>query len=566
MLAALRRILERLRGRPSAPPSIRSRLLIALAIAAAPGVLFAAFEAQRQFQQATRAVAAERTARTQQLGAEVDGVMQGALQLLEGLTGVTPVRDAGSACSEVLRGALSAARYTALVRLDVSGMPVCASSPAPQVLRSVEGEAWFEALHEGAPAAVSPALLGQYSERRILILGRPVVRDGAFAGALTVGIDTEWLNTFLANIAPPGRGGVFILDSRNALVAGAVRRAVPETLQAAVQEAAGAADHDAGRRLLERHGYSAVSLPLRADGLRLFVLQPRAEQAIGWRASLIVISPLMVCALSLIAVWLSLQHWVLRWHAWLGDAARAFGAGRPLPQLEGMPPREIKGHFLAFADAVDRVAAREVELAAAVESNLKLSRELHHRVKNNLQILSSLASRQQRRMQDSGARRALSESRAYLLAISLIYRFLEGPEELGAIDLRAYLSELSRQLHLLLLRERFGEDLHLDLAQATATADEVGSIGLIVADCFIAGSRSSSAQPLSALVRWRGASLETPWALEVEISGARLPGAVDGEMIQQLARQLKAGEVEFGPQGLRLGSAAAAPSPVVTQA
>lgn len=555
MLAVWRRIREQLAGAIRSPASVRSRLLFAVAVAAAPGILFAAFEAQRQFTLATRAVAMERAAATHQLGAEVDAVLQGGFQLLEGLHGMEAVRDITTECSAVLRQALSAQRYSALARIDAQGMPRCYSlPPAAGRPSSVGNDGWFRALRDGAQTAVSEVRHSQFSGARILLLGRSEVRDGAFAGALAVGLNTEWLDSYLASRLPVRNGAVFVLDAKGQIVARARSRLDPTRAAEALRRAKARTLPGAPLQTRALGGLSVTSAPVRAEGLRLFLLQPRTEEAIGWRASLILISPLILCVLWLLAVWLALHYWVLRWHGRLAEEARAFSEGRTLAPLRGRPPLEIRAHLLAFASAVRRIRERETELAAAVETNLALSRELHHRVKNNLQILSSLASRQQRRIQNSAARKALSESRAYLLAISLIYRYLDGPEELGGIHLRPYLSELMQQLHLLL--DRCGQEPVLDLAEARASADEVGAIGLIVAECCIVGSRAEPPIEGQPRIMWRGSSLQQPWRLELLLPGFKLSlSDIDLEMVQQLARQLKAEEVIIGAQGVRIGSA-----------
>ena len=241
---------------------------------------------------------------------------------------------------------------------------------------------------------------------------------------------------------------------------------------------------------------------------------------------------------------------MLRWHVHLVAAARAFADGRPLPPLPGDPPAEIEEQATAFTDAVQKARARESLLAEAVQTNMQLSRELHHRVKNNLQILSSLANRQQRRTPDPAVARALAESRAQLLAISLVYRFLKSPGELNTIDLAAYLRELTNQLDLLL-----GGDLHqqrftLDLEPATASADEVGALGLVVAECFIGASRTppKDGGGWRMNLHWRGPDLAGPWRLSIEGSEAVLCGAIDLAMIRETARQLKASLVQT-PEG-----------------
>jgi two-component sensor histidine kinase len=75
-----------------------------------------------------------------------------------------------------------------------------------------------------------------------------------------------------------------------------------------------------------------------------------------------------------------------------------------------------------------------------------LMREIHHRVKNNLQVISSLLNMQQRSLQDPAARAAMSDTRQRITALSLIYRALYQSPDLKRVDVRQFLEELIAQL------------------------------------------------------------------------------------------------------------------------
>ncbi|HET9161255.1 MAG TPA: sensor histidine kinase, partial [Caulobacteraceae bacterium] len=72
--------------------------------------------------------------------------------------------------------------------------------------------------------------------------------------------------------------------------------------------------------------------------------------------------------------------------------------------------------------------------------------EIHHRVKNNLQIISSLVSMQQRSLGDPAARAAMQDTRQRISALALIYRALYQGPDLKRVDLRQFLEELTAQL------------------------------------------------------------------------------------------------------------------------
>uniref|UniRef100_UPI003784B566 sensor histidine kinase n=1 Tax=Phenylobacterium sp. TaxID=1871053 RepID=UPI003784B566 len=75
-----------------------------------------------------------------------------------------------------------------------------------------------------------------------------------------------------------------------------------------------------------------------------------------------------------------------------------------------------------------------------------LMREIHHRVKNNLQVISSLLNMQQRALSDPAARAAMSDTRQRITALALIYRALYQGPDLKRVDLRPFLEELTAQL------------------------------------------------------------------------------------------------------------------------
>jgi two-component sensor histidine kinase len=75
-----------------------------------------------------------------------------------------------------------------------------------------------------------------------------------------------------------------------------------------------------------------------------------------------------------------------------------------------------------------------------------LMKELHHRVKNNLQIVSSLLSLQSNRLEDETAQKALQEGQYRIEAMSLIHRKLYQTDDVSGVNIRAFMNELSESL------------------------------------------------------------------------------------------------------------------------
>ncbi len=75
-----------------------------------------------------------------------------------------------------------------------------------------------------------------------------------------------------------------------------------------------------------------------------------------------------------------------------------------------------------------------------------LMKELHHRVKNNLAIVSSLLNMQSSRLEDKNAVKAVKEGQMRVQAMSLIHQRLYKTEDVSVVDMKNYLVELAESL------------------------------------------------------------------------------------------------------------------------
>ena len=92
----------------------------------------------------------------------------------------------------------------------------------------------------------------------------------------------------------------------------------------------------------------------------------------------------------------------------------------------------------AMAEAI---AARDGSLRASLDEKDAMMREIHHRVKNNLQVISSLLNLQERALSDPAARSAMADTRRRVAALALIYRALYQGSDLKQVDVRQFLAD-----------------------------------------------------------------------------------------------------------------------------
>ncbi len=96
-------------------------------------------------------------------------------------------------------------------------------------------------------------------------------------------------------------------------------------------------------------------------------------------------------------------------------------------------------------DVTERKVAEE-NIKAALQEKEVLLREIHHRVKNNMQVISSLLYLQASRVETRQAKEALLESQQRIVAMAMIHETLYGSENLAAINLSTYLKNLVHHL------------------------------------------------------------------------------------------------------------------------
>jgi PAS domain S-box-containing protein len=131
---------------------------------------------------------------------------------------------------------------------------------------------------------------------------------------------------------------------------------------------------------------------------------------------------------------------------------------------------------LVLRDRRER-AAFEAELRRSLAEKETLLREVHHRVKNNLQIVSSLVNMQADRLADPAARAALAECSDRVRAMSLVHQVLYGGDHLGSVPLAEYARSLAEHL-----RDSLAPQcaMTFDLAEVHVSLEDAVPCGLIL--------------------------------------------------------------------------------------
>jgi len=164
---------------------------------------------------------------------------------------------------------------------------------------------------------------------------------------------------------------------------------------------------------------------------------------------IMILLPVLMWLLAAIIGWLIVDRLLLRP---LTAMQRAISAYRPgetdfQPPAARSPAREISDLGDAFDDVTRTVARHEAELEAAVERQTRLVREVHHRVKNNLQVVASLLNIHSRGSRSDEVAAAYASIQRRVDALAVVHRnHYAELEKTPGVALRALISELGASL------------------------------------------------------------------------------------------------------------------------
>jgi signal transduction histidine kinase len=210
--------------------------------------------------------------------------------------------------------------------------------------------------------------------------------------------------------------------------------------------------------------------------------------------------PVVIGIAAIIIVNVAVEAMVMHWLTYFERLARAYARGRY--SLRPKRLMEAPLEFRALGEAVEEMAAsvehRDQALREALDDQTVLLREVHHRVKNNLQIVGSLLSLQASRSDDPAVRDALQDALVRIDAMALSQKFMQQKEEIeeriSAVELfDAFANQIRARLG--------GRGRSLSLSTDIESGDlplETGSrLVLVAAEALICAFRSTDQDPLA---------------------------------------------------------------------
>lgn len=259
------------------------------------------------------------------------------------------------------------------------------------------------------------------------------------------------------------------------------------------------------------------------------------------------LSPFLMWLLAAGIAWFVVDRLLIRPLRRLRTVVSAYQPGEIIEPVRGsdIPAQEIRELGDTFQGLSRTVQVHERDLAEGLSRQTKLTREVHHRVKNNLQVIASLINFHARGAKSDEALAAYASIQRRVDALAVVHRHhYAGFEETRGIEIRPVIGELASNLRATAPDEA-AIGLVLDIDPWLVSQDNAVAIAFLITELV---ELAMSAQP-GAQLRISMKELPTEAGLALlRISATAFAGGPDfaelyenryGRIIGGLVRQLR---------------------------
>jgi PAS domain S-box-containing protein len=226
-----------------------------------------------------------------------------------------------------------------------------------------------------------------------------------------------------------------------------------------------------------------------------------------------------------------------------------------LPLVPGAEPRFI----LLTRDITERVQTQRA-LQVALKEKTALLLEVHHRVKNNLQVITSLLRLESFRSADAPTRTVLQDMQGRVRSMALLYETIYRKGTFAAIDLAGYISQIATESLGNLVAAPGSVQLRLDLDKVQIGLDQATPAGMLISELVSNSLKHAFPDGRVGEICISLHAMDEPdfWRLRVSDTGIGLPADFEARRQNSLGLQL-AGDMALQMGGtLQVGPDSAA--------
>lgn len=141
---------------------------------------------------------------------------------------------------------------------------------------------------------------------------------------------------------------------------------------------------------------------------------------------------------------------------------------------------DAPNYFVAVFEDVTERRENERRLQESLKEKEVLLKEVHHRVKNNMQVISSILNLQSSYIDDPKALEVLSESQDRIKSMSFVHESLYQSDTLSEVNFTEYIRNIATNLYHSYTRPQGGIELRFELQQVSINLDTSIPCGLII--------------------------------------------------------------------------------------
>ncbi|TRW98796.1 HAMP domain-containing protein [Paracoccus sp. M683] len=542
------------------------RLGALLSVAILPIGLISLVQTLHVSREADRSAEIALLGRTASAAAGERALLQSALGTADALgPAVLEVVNAADACSEIMRSFIvHSAVYQGAAFVPMDGVSSCTSNgPGADPIDMRPSPAYQKFIAQ-PQTMITSLSRGTISGRPIVVVMQPLYQDRDLLGYVVVSLSSALLqSTHSVGFGTEGagiltfnhKGEPLTTDGRpevevgDLLPRGATLSSLIERNDSTFVERSNTG---------ERRVFAVVPV---VPGLvyALGSWSPRLAGLGGINMSQFtaILIPIALWLVSLAVAYFAVYRLVLRHIRVLRGQMRRFAIGNrdvPPPVLTDAPA-EITDVSQTFHNMARILIRDEEAMEAAVAEKTVLLKEVHHRVKNNLQLIASIINMQSRMIEDNDAKRVLRSVQDRVAALATIYRNLYQAEHLDAVEADRLIGDIINQMVNASVDAAIGLRVKTSFQPLTLQPDHAVPLTLLATEAFTnalkyAGKAPGEDHP------WVRVTLTRPekYQAVLEISnsvGQRPEDAAIGEgtglgsqLIEAFATQLE-GKAEF---------------------
>jgi two-component sensor histidine kinase/PAS domain-containing protein len=233
---------------------------------------------------------------------------------------------------------------------------------------------------------------------------------------------------------------------------------------------------------------------------------------------------------------------------YLEEYTRVAHSGEPLSFQTYFPPLEKhffisviphgRGQFATiFMDITERKKAEEKIKASLQEKEIML-KEIHHRVKNNLQVISSLLDMQSSYLQDEKAKEALWASMARVRTMAMIHTQLYQSQDLARVDFGHFIQDLISNIRQSYGRTTLTVEINVAVDDIRLGIETSIPCGLILNELVANALKHAFPEGKKGKINIRMRLEESRAVLTVQDNGVGFPESIDFRKTQSLGMEL----------------------------